>query len=68
MLFRSSIGVTRGNFSLDVYCTNCSQEETPYRMSITGDARFGPNGTLNASVTATPRRPRQFGFKTAYKF
>ncbi len=67
-LWNFSIGIVRDNFNFDLYCTNCSQEETPYRFSVTGDARFGPNGTLNASVTATPRRPRQFGFKTGYKF
>lgn len=67
-LWNFSLGVNKGDFSFDVYCTNCSQTEAVYRFSVTGDARFGPNGTLNASVTATPRRPRQFGFKAGYKF
>ena len=67
-LFNLSLGVTRGDFSFDLYCTNCSNIEVPYRVSITSDARFGPNSSVNSSVTATPRRPRQYGLKTSLKF
>lgn len=67
-LFHFSLGVKQGEFSFDVYCTNCTQEETPYRFVRSPDARHGPNVTTGVSATATPRRPRQWGLKTAYRF
>jgi iron complex outermembrane receptor protein len=67
-LIHLSAGVKQGEFSFDIYCTNCTQEETPYRFVRLHDARHGPNVNSALSVTATPRRPRQWGVKTAYRF
>ena len=67
-LIHLSLGVKQGDFGFDVYCTNCTQEETPYRFTRLHDARHGPNVNTALGVTATPRRPRQWGVKTAYRF
>jgi len=67
-LFHFNVGIEREDFSVELYCTNCTQEETPYRFTRLADARHGPNVNTGVSVTATPRRPRQVGLKANYTF
>jgi len=67
-LFHFNVGVERENFSFELYCTNCTQEESPYRFTRLADFRNGPNINTNVSTTATPRRPRQIGAKASYSF
>ena len=36
-LFHFNVGVEREDLSFELYCTNCTQEETPYRFTRLAD-------------------------------
>ncbi len=67
-VFNLNLGIRTEAVSIEVFCSNCSQEESPYRFVRLNDPRGGPDNTTNASVTTAVRKPRQFGVKAAWDF
>jgi outer membrane receptor protein involved in Fe transport len=67
-VFNLNVGVENDHFNIEAYCSNCTDIATPYRIIRLVDARAGPLATTNVSFTGSPRKPREFGVKAAWKF
>jgi iron complex outermembrane receptor protein len=67
-VFNLTFGVNKDNLGLALYCRNCTNEDSPYRISRLSDARAGASNQFNQTVGQIPRRPRQFGLRVNVNF
>ena len=65
---RLNVGVESEKYSVQVYCSNCTQDTEIYRFVRIFDNRSGTNLADRSTVGGTPRRPRQFGVKGTWSF
>ena len=67
-IFGLNVGVESEKYSVQVYCSNCTQDTEIYRFVRIFDNRSGTNLADRSTVGGTPRRPRQFGVKGTWSF
>jgi len=67
-LFTGALGVRNDRLSVEVYCRNCSDEDSPGRIGRSTDRRFGPAREDNFAIGWILRRPRQVGLHLSYNF
>ncbi len=67
-IFGLNLGVQSEKYSVEVYCSNCSQDTQIYRFVRIFDNRSGTNLANRSTAGGTPRRPRQFGVKGSVSF
>jgi outer membrane receptor protein involved in Fe transport len=61
-------GVETDRITIQAFCANCTNDLSPDRATNLADVRLGSTTTLNRTVSASLKRPRQIGVRTAYKF
>jgi outer membrane receptor protein involved in Fe transport len=67
-LFTGTLGFQKGPLTIEAYCRNCSEEDSPARIGRSTDTRLGPLRADNFAIGYIFRRPRQYGLHARYEF
>ena len=67
-VFTGDVGFEKGPLRVELYCRNCSDEDSPTRIGRSFDLRAGPTNQTNVTTGYVLRRPRNFGIRMNYSF
>jgi iron complex outermembrane receptor protein len=67
-IYTANLGLKKGPLTVEVYCRNCSDEDSPARIGRSTDTRLGPLRKDNFAIGYLFRRPRQYGLHVNYNF
>lgn len=67
-VFTGDLGIEKGPLRIELYCRNCSDEDSPTRIGRSFDLRAGPTNATNVTTGYILRRPRNYGIRMNYAF